>query len=61
MNILSLDGVSKTLLDAPLFEAVTLGIDDGERVLGLLHLGTARQEQRVPERPPVQDFVTWLP
>lgn len=38
-----------------------LGIGDGERVLGLLHLGTARQEQRVPERPPVEDFVTWLP
>ena len=37
-----------------------LGIDDGERVIGLLHLGTARQEQRVPERAPVQDFVTYL-
>ncbi len=37
-----------------------LGIEDGERVIGLLHLGTARQEQRVPERAPVQDFVTWL-
>ena len=37
-----------------------LGIADGERVIGLLHLGTARQEQRVPERAPVQDFVTWL-
>ena len=37
-----------------------LGIQDGERVIGLLHLGTARQEQRVPERAPVQDFVTWL-
>ncbi len=32
MNVLSLDDVSKTLLDAPLFEAVTLGIDDGERI-----------------------------
>ncbi len=37
-----------------------LGIEDGERVIGLLHLGTARQEQRVPERPPAEDFVTWL-
>ena len=37
-----------------------LGIEDGERVIGLLHLGTARQEQRVPERAAVQDFVTWL-
>ena len=32
MNILSLDNVSKTLVDAPLFEGVTLGIDDGERI-----------------------------
>ena len=38
-----------------------LGIENGERVIGLLHLGTARQEQRVPERAPVRDFVTWLP
>jgi nitroreductase len=38
-----------------------LGIEDGERVIGLLHLGTARQEQRVPERTGVRDFVTWLP
>ncbi len=29
-----------------------LGIPAAERVLGLLHLGTARQEQRVPERTP---------
>jgi ABC transport system ATP-binding/permease protein len=32
MNILSLDGVSKTLVDAPLFEQVTLGIDAGDRI-----------------------------
>ena len=32
MNVLSLDGVSKTLVDAPLFEGVTLGIDDGEKI-----------------------------
>ena len=32
MNVLSLDNVSKTLLDAPLFHGVTLGIDDGERI-----------------------------
>jgi nitroreductase len=37
-----------------------VGIDPGERVLGLLHLGPARQEQRVPERAPVQDIVTFL-
>jgi ATP-binding cassette subfamily F protein uup len=32
MNVLSLDGISKTLTDAPLFENVTLGIDAGERI-----------------------------
>jgi ATP-binding cassette subfamily F protein uup len=32
MNVLSLDNVSKTLVDAPLFEGVTLGIDDGEKI-----------------------------
>lgn len=37
-----------------------LGIGDDERVLGLLHLGTPRQAQRVPERADPADFVTWL-
>ena len=32
MNVLSLDGVSTTLVDAPLFERVTLGIDSGEKI-----------------------------
>jgi ATP-binding cassette subfamily F protein uup len=32
MNILSLDDVATTLVDAPLFEHVTLGIDAGERI-----------------------------
>jgi ABC transport system ATP-binding/permease protein len=32
MNVLSLDGVSKTLVDTPLFEQVTLGIDAGEKI-----------------------------
>jgi len=32
MNILSLDGVTITLVDVPLFEQVTLGIDDGEKI-----------------------------
>jgi ABC transport system ATP-binding/permease protein len=32
MNILSLDGVGVTLVDVPLFERVTLGIDAGERI-----------------------------
>jgi nitroreductase len=35
-------------------------VGDGEQVLGLLHLGSPRQEQRVPERAPVDDFATWL-
>jgi nitroreductase len=37
-----------------------LGIGGGERVLGLLHLGTPRQEQRTPERAPVDDYVEHL-
>jgi nitroreductase len=37
-----------------------LHIGDGERVLGLLHLGPARQEQRVPERVPAGDVVSFL-
>jgi nitroreductase len=37
-----------------------LGIPGGERVIGLLHLGRARQEQRVPDRTPPEDVVTWL-
>src|SRR4030042_575616 len=32
MNIISLDGVGKTLADAPLFHDVTLGLDAGERI-----------------------------
>jgi ABC transport system ATP-binding/permease protein len=32
MNVLSLSGVSKAYLDAPLFEDVTLGIDAGEKI-----------------------------
>ena len=37
-----------------------LGAGDDERVLGLLHLGPPRQEQRVPDRAPAADVVTWL-
>jgi nitroreductase len=37
-----------------------LGVGDEEHVLGLLHLGTPRQEQRVPERSPVTDVVRFL-
>jgi len=32
MNILSLDGVSKTLIGTPLFQDVSLGIEEGERI-----------------------------
>ena len=37
-----------------------LGIPEDEHVLGLLHLGPPRQEQRVPERAPTGDVVTYL-
>ncbi|CAB4939009.1 unannotated protein [freshwater metagenome] len=37
-----------------------LGIGGGERVLGLLHLGSPRQEPRVPERAPGSDVISWL-
>jgi len=37
-----------------------LGAREDERVIGLLHLGPPRQEQRVPERAPLHDVVTWL-
>ncbi len=32
MNIVSLDGVSKTLIGTPLFQNVSLGIEEGERI-----------------------------
>jgi nitroreductase len=38
-----------------------LGLEEGEQVLGLLHLGTPRQEQRIPDRAPVEDVATFLP
>src|SRR3712207_4923020 len=37
-----------------------LGIPDGEQILGLLHLGPPRQEQRVPDRAPTSEVVTYL-
>ncbi len=37
-----------------------VGIGDDEQVLGLLHLGAPRQEQRIPERAPVEDVVRFL-
>lgn len=37
-----------------------VGMDDDEAVLGLLHLGPARQEQRVPDRAPVDEIARFL-
>ena len=37
-----------------------VGVEEGEQVLGLLHLGHPRQEQRVPERAPTTQVVTYL-
>jgi len=37
-----------------------VGIEEGERVLGLLHLGHPRQEVRAPERAPLRDVVDYL-
>jgi len=37
------------------------GIPEGERVLGLIHLGPPRQERRAPERAPTAEYVTYLP
>jgi nitroreductase len=38
-----------------------IGVGEGERVLGLLHLGPPRQEKEPPARLPPGDFVTYLP
>jgi nitroreductase len=46
------------LSDATGREAMGIGPD--EDVVGLLHLGRARQEQRVPERAPAADVVEYL-
>jgi nitroreductase len=37
-----------------------LGVPEAEHCIGLLHLGSARQEQRVPERAPLGDVVSFL-
>jgi nitroreductase len=37
------------------------GVPDGERVLGLIHLGPLRQEKEPPERLAPGDYVTFLP
>ena len=38
-----------------------VGVPDGERVLGLIHLGRPRQEREPPARAPSADYVTYLP
>jgi nitroreductase len=47
-------------LDAPEGREA-LGLDPRELPIGLLHLGAARQEQRIPERAAVSEFVRCLP
>jgi nitroreductase len=37
-----------------------LRIPPEEHTIGLLHLGPARQEPRVPERVPAADVISWL-
>lgn len=37
-----------------------LGIDENEQTLGLLHLGPPRQEERAPDRAPVDAVATFL-
>ncbi|MDD7589592.1 ATP-binding cassette domain-containing protein, partial [Bullifex porci] len=32
MNILSIENISKTVNDEPLFENVTLGVEEGEKI-----------------------------
>jgi len=38
-----------------------VGIPDGERVVGLIHLGPPRQDKRPPDRLPPGEYVTFLP
>ena len=38
-----------------------VAVPDGERVLGLIHLGPRRQHKEPPERLPAGDYVTFLP
>jgi nitroreductase len=37
-----------------------VGLPEGERFVGLLHLGAPRQEKEPPERPPVSQTTTFL-
>jgi nitroreductase len=47
------------LLDDPRGREI-LGLPDGETPVGLLYLGSPVQEQRVPERAPLAEVVTYL-
>ncbi len=47
-------------LDSPAARRV-LALEPLEHPIGLLHLGTPRQEQRVPERAPLSAFVRRMP
>jgi len=38
-----------------------VGVPDGERAIGLLHLGPRRQDKEPPERMAPGEFVTYLP
>jgi nitroreductase len=40
---------------------VATGVPAGERVLGLIHLGPARQDKEPPDRLPPGEYVTFLP
>jgi nitroreductase len=50
---------SVPLLDSPAGREA-LGLEAREQPIGLLHLGYPRQEQRVPDRAPVPEFVSYL-
>jgi nitroreductase len=38
-----------------------LGVEEGERVVALVHLGPPRQEREPPERSEPEEFVSYLP
>ncbi len=40
--------------------ADAVGLPSSERFVGLLHLGSPRQEKQPPERPPVEQMTTYL-